>query len=181
MKYTIFFAVLVTFMVIAEAKEVINLFYASEYLPAMPTLRILMVMAIFLYLGNFYFQVLLILNRQREVFYGLLCGSVLNIVLNLMLIPIWGIEGSAFASVIGQLASGLFYITIISKMSFFAALNKEFVKTFSLAVMSGFAMWYGLTVLNMSMYASIFSGMLLYSALFFILTRNFQKLTVRYE
>ena len=181
MKYTIFFAVLVTFLVIAKAEDLINLFYTSEYLPASQTLKILMVMAIFVYLGNFYFQVLLVMNHQRQVFYGLLCGSALNVLLNFILIPRLGIEGSALASVVGQLASGVFYFAIVSRVAFFGSLNRKFVNMLGMAVTSGLLMWYGLAVVNLPMYTSIFAGILLYSALFFILTKNFQKLVVRYE
>ena len=55
-------------------------------------------------------------GKQRFYFYVLLSSVISNIVLNFLLIPIWGKEGAAIASIISYSISGIpFYIRFINE------------------------------------------------------------------
>jgi O-antigen/teichoic acid export membrane protein len=45
----------------------------------------------------------------RKAFYRVTLGTILNIVLNIILIPIYGIKGAAIASLFGHIAANYLY------------------------------------------------------------------------
>ncbi|MCW8965334.1 MAG: flippase [Candidatus Pacearchaeota archaeon] len=76
----------------------INLFFGADYLPAINVLRILV-------LGQFVFSITLVSNslmlsygKSKILFTNLVLVSIINFVLNWILIPLHGIEGAAFAT-----------------------------------------------------------------------------------
>jgi len=138
-----------------------------------------MVMAMILYVNNFYFQLSLIFDQQRLMFYALICGTFLNILLNLLLIPRWGIEGSAIATVGGQLVNGILYILIISKKTFIRPFDSHLTSTLIGAIISGTLMWFFLWLIKLSFYVSIPYGIGLYLILFFMIKNESYSFIVR--
>lgn len=178
-QYTILIAVFIAFLVIAEASEIIHLLYGDLYLPAALALKILMVMAIVLYTSNFYFQVLLIFDQQKPLFYVLIGGTIVNVILNILLIPKWGIEGSAVATIAGQLMNGICYMIILSKKTFFNPLDLDFLGALCAAVVSGMSMWLYLSLIQTSIYYAVIEGLFLYLILFFIIKYGVYPFAIR--
>jgi len=168
MRHTVFFAVMIAFLIIACSQDIIKILYTAKYMQASITLKILMVMAIIAYINNLYFQALLIFNQQKILLYAIVCGSVLNVILNIFLIPKLGIEGSAIATVMGQFANGL-YLFIASKKTCINSLHKNFLSTLSLAIIAGIVMWLAVSISQLPLFISALGGALLYSTAYFLL------------
>lgn len=81
---------------------IINITYGEEFIDAVPVLRILVWQTAFSYLGIVRDIWLLAEGKQKYLWSINLCGAVLNVILNLVFIPIIGIEGAAFASLLTQ-------------------------------------------------------------------------------
>lgn len=82
----------------AVAPGLIDLFFGSDFAPAGLALSILMVNAGLVYLGKAYGDALIAWNRERPYMVVLAGGAVLNLVLNVLLIPPYGLYGAAFAT-----------------------------------------------------------------------------------
>ena len=84
------------------AKWIIGVFYGTEYLASISVLRIVVWQSTFSYIGAVRGIWILAEEKQRYLWIINSSGAILNIVLNLLLIPKLGAEGAAVASVITQ-------------------------------------------------------------------------------
>lgn len=86
--------------------------FGDEYLSAIPVLQIMVFKIIGMALSNTAGQMIIIENKQKYAFIRNLLGCIVCVLLNLWLIPLYGIIGSAVVTVIttmfvGCLANGL--------------------------------------------------------------------------
>jgi PST family polysaccharide transporter len=88
------------------AEFVIGLLYGDSYAEAAGVLRIHIWAGIFVFLGVAGAKWYLVENLQRLLFYLTVAGAAANIVLNLVLIPRYGVNGAALATVAAQAVSG---------------------------------------------------------------------------
>jgi O-antigen/teichoic acid export membrane protein len=96
------------------AKPIILILYGSEYLGAISTLRIVVWHTTFSYIGSVRNVWMLAEDKQKYLWIINWSGAMINIVLNLCFIRLWGVEGAAIASVITQFFTN-FVIGIILK------------------------------------------------------------------
>ena len=85
------------------AKLIIETLYGEAYLPAVPVLQIMVWNTAFSYMG--YVRDIWILGEEKHSLLWIinLGGAIASLVLNLLLIPIWGACGAALASVATQI------------------------------------------------------------------------------
>lgn len=84
------------------AKPVVYVLHGSAYSPSVPVLKILVWYTAFSYLGTARNVWILAEGKHKLLWKINLCGAVVNIFLNWRLIPLYGISGAAFASLITQ-------------------------------------------------------------------------------
>ena len=87
---------------------IINLFFKPEYLAAINSLR-------FLSLGMFFYSIFIIsenllsmAGKTKIVLLNVIMASIINLILNFLLVPKYGIEGAAFATMITYISWSLF-------------------------------------------------------------------------
>lgn len=79
-------------------EAILKFFFGVEYVPASNVLRVLSFGFMFHAFLGLNAQSLVAVGKTRQNFYGSLTGVVANVVLNIILIPYWGILGAAIAS-----------------------------------------------------------------------------------
>lgn len=84
------------------AELVIYILYGKAYLPAAMPLRIVSWYTAFSYLGVARNAWIVSKNRQKHLFKIYVAAAVGNVILNFALIPLWGANGAAAASLISQ-------------------------------------------------------------------------------
>lgn len=82
---------------------IISIMYGSEYNASISALKIIVWYTTFSYLGSIRNIWIIIENKQNLLWKINLYGAILNIALNLILIPIIGINGAAIASLLTQI------------------------------------------------------------------------------
>ena len=85
------------------SKPIILIIYGKNYMYAVPALRIIVWYSTFCYLGSVRNIWILAQNKQKYLSVINLSGAICNVVLNYILIPVWGICGAAFASLVTQI------------------------------------------------------------------------------
>jgi PST family polysaccharide transporter len=95
---------------------IIELLFGSEYANAGSVLAIHIWAGVFVFMGVASSKWFLAENLQKYSFYRTLCGGVVNIILNFLWIPIFGIIGSAVATVISQAVGSMFFNLTSSKI-----------------------------------------------------------------
>jgi len=88
---------------------VINLLYGSQYSQAGSVLMIHIWAGVFVFLGVAFGRYLTIENLTKKMFYRTLLGAILNVILNFLLIPKYGINGAAIATLLGQFIANYAY------------------------------------------------------------------------
>jgi O-antigen/teichoic acid export membrane protein len=101
-------AMAVSLAMCVMAYPAIWLLYGSSYLSAVPVLQIMAWKAVFMALFGSSGQLITIENLQRYAVARNIIGCVVSVALNYLLIPVWGIVGSAIATVITVAFSGYF-------------------------------------------------------------------------
>lgn len=86
---------------------VIRILYGTEYLPAADMLKVITWYTAFSYLGVARNAWIVSEGHQRYLKYMYICAAVLNVILNLIFIPLWGGVGAAAASLITQVFTSM--------------------------------------------------------------------------
>lgn len=89
-------------------KWIVQLMYGKEYLPATSSLQISAWYTMFAMLGTARGIWIVCENKAKYVKYYLGMGAVLNIILNYLLIPVYGPGGAAAATLITQIFTAVF-------------------------------------------------------------------------
>lgn len=101
----IFLAVLQGCFMSIFARPCILILYGNEFLPAVDALRVAAWFNLFSYVGSVRNIWILAKNKQQYLWIINLCGAVINVILNLALIPSYGIVGASLASLVTQIFS----------------------------------------------------------------------------
>ena len=84
------------------AWPIIHILYGAEYDAAVNVLRLVVWYTTYAYFGSVRNVWILAEEKQRYLWIINLSGAVMNVALNFVLIPVWGIMGAAFASFVTQ-------------------------------------------------------------------------------
>ena len=103
----IWLCLLVSTVVVIIAPFVVKILYGDAYLGAVSSLRIAIWFETFAMIGTARGIWILCENKNKYVKYYLAIGAVANIVMNYMLIPIYGINGAAFATLVTQIITSV--------------------------------------------------------------------------
>ncbi|MBI4119596.1 MAG: flippase [Parcubacteria group bacterium] len=87
---------------IIVGEELIKLLFGAAYLDAVPAFKILMLTTLLIFPGTIIGNAIFAYDRQKIFIVSAAGGAVLNAVLDVILIPPYGIAGSAVATVIAQ-------------------------------------------------------------------------------
>lgn len=89
--------------------EVVSLLYGAAYHQSGGVLAINIWAGVFVFLGVAYNKYLVTENLTKKALYRTSAGMIVNIVLNLLMIPKYGIYGAAFATLLGQITANMLY------------------------------------------------------------------------
>ena len=109
-------------------EPVLLLLSGEKYIPAIPTLNILIPMILFSAWSGFLGGGTMLSSPGKESLY-LLCevsGAVLNVCLNFLMIPFWKSFGAGFATLLTEFAFAIIFTCVNRKNIFFARLAVPF-------------------------------------------------------
>jgi len=114
MHFIILIAVPISVYFILYAKEGILFLSGNDYKAAAPAMMIIMPTVLLIGITNVTgIQMLVPLDREKEVLYSEIIGAVIDLVLNALFIPKFGAAGAAFGTLIAEISVLIyqFYIT----------------------------------------------------------------------
>ena len=120
------------------SKEIILLVFGGEYTESGPAFSILIFTLLLIYPVHIVTNLIIAYNRQTKIIKFWFLGALGNIILNLILIPTWGIIGAALALLAGNaLAQIPIYIEAQKIMSFklFSKLKKVALATILMSLL----------------------------------------------
>ena len=90
--------------------NIINTLYTAQYASSVNALKILIISQVFLFLNVIMYHFIIAVGKQKRGLYVVGVMAVMNFVLNLFLIPLYGIEGASIATVITELSALILWI-----------------------------------------------------------------------
>ena len=139
--FIIYFSIAVSVGICFCSKYIIIIIYGKEYLDSQISLCILTWGTCFSFLGVARSIWCVCEKRQKYEKYLSIIGSILNVILNAVMIPLFGMNGAAIATLITQIGTNFGFLFLIPEMrenSFYilkafdirCILNREFVDCF---------------------------------------------------
>lgn len=122
------------------AKPIINVIYGYNFIGSAKVFSILLITMIPIFPGTILSAILLAKDKQKVFIKSTFYGAIINIIFDFLLIPKYGIEGSAWATVLSQfVANGILFYTVNQEMSL-KILNKLKKIILSLLIMTIFVL-----------------------------------------
>lgn len=98
----IYFSIFICLMVTIFSPLIVNIMYGQEYANSIPILRLIVWYTTFSYLGSARTIWIMAESKHNYLMFINTAGVILNILLNYILIPIYGIIGAAIATVLTE-------------------------------------------------------------------------------
>lgn len=108
---------------IAISPQIMSLLFGPDYLPGSLALGILLFTLIIVFPSSIFSNALFAYNRQRIFMWFVIVGVVSNLLLGWLLIPRFGIEGAALATLGSQLITNIFVWRAMRKTNRFRILT----------------------------------------------------------
>jgi len=159
------------------APRIIDFVYSSSFSPSILVFQILIITSGIIYLITLLNLVLTASNQQKKNFWITLSGAIVNIVLNLILIPKYSLYGAAIATLITFLLMFILYLISTAKFTSISPLNsKVFLVSFS-AVLASVPMYFTISlplVFNLNVLLTVLVGAIIYLISLFIFNEIFK-------
>lgn len=145
-------------------QPIMALLYGQEYIPATPAFQILMVTLLILFPGLVLSNYNIAYNAQKKIVIAFLLGAISNVAFDFLLIPRWGIAGSAIATLIAQTLNFGYIWIVMKKINYFEIggyFKKIIPATLIMATASYFMNLLGVNVIvNIIISAALYGGIL---------------------
>lgn len=110
MQATIVSAVPVTILGAALTPQILAFLFGPAFLPALETVRLLLFNGLIVAVNIVFGIPLLAIGRQKTFLHVVGLGALTGVVLNLALIPVWGMEGAATATIADELVIMIMFL-----------------------------------------------------------------------
>ena len=117
--------VLYAAFILLLGRWVIRLLYGQAYLGALGSLRIAVWYTAFAFLGSVKSIWLICEKKNRYVILFAVMGAATNVVLNALMIPKWGIEGAAVATLLTQICTHVLYPALFPQTRGFVVMTLQ--------------------------------------------------------
>jgi O-antigen/teichoic acid export membrane protein len=111
--FTLLFAVVISIPIFFLAPFLISIVFGSAYISAVPILRIYLWTGVAITLVSLIQHYLLAENLTKVLLYTSLIGAITNIILNVILIPLFGASGAAWATMISYFSVTMSAVLVI--------------------------------------------------------------------
>jgi O-antigen/teichoic acid export membrane protein len=159
------------------AGDVVRVFFGIEYLPGAPALSILTAGLFFNALVGPNGAMIQALNQSKLEMYAAIVGVVVNIVLNVVLIPQFGIVGAAVATVVGYVMFNIVEVSAIYWISGAHPFSLNTLKPLTLTTVVGVGIARVMSPLSLDLLALIGIGILflIVQAIAVVATRSLEE------
>lgn len=147
------------------SNEIIILLFGQQYIPSAEIFKILMITILITFPAALLNGAILAYDKQKKFINFMAIGALSNVLLNYLFIPIYGINGAAFATLISQFASNYSMWLSMKKINYFVVaphLKKIIVASLLMSVFSVLFKYANVNfIINIILSAVIYLGALI--------------------
>ena len=122
------------------AKPLINVVYGYQYIGATLTFQFLLLTILLMFPNTIWSDVLFAENKQKIFLKSSILGALTNVGLDFLLIPIYGIVGSAVATILSLLVVNIIFFIEVNK-NYKLNITKQMKKIIFSAIIMGFVVF----------------------------------------
>jgi O-antigen/teichoic acid export membrane protein len=164
---------------IVLAPKIIDFIYGQSYSSSILAFQILIIMAGIIFLYEAFQRILVVFNQQKKLFLAVLGGAVINIILNLILIPKYSLYGAAVATVITNLLIFFCLMRFTLKFTPIQPFNLKILTSFIGAVLCSSIMYF-VIIQPQIYYLSVILTILIGAASYLMCFLGYKKLTSQF-
>lgn len=169
----IFLAIPIMVGGITLAPKIIDWIYDPTYFSSILAFQILILIVGFVFLSNPFAQILIVANQQKKLFWITLSGAIIDLILNIILVPKYSLYGAAITTVF----SAFLVLFLLCQFTLkFTPIKKPFdsksLLTFIGACLSSLPMYLVISqpkIYNLNVFSSILIGAVIYTLIYLIL------------
>ncbi len=141
-RWNTYFNVPLLLLLVLFSPSIINIFFGAEYVSGHTAAGILSFSVFVSSISLSAMWVLTTMKRTRYVLHSTVASAIINVILNILLIPAFGLEGAAIATLISSVVITLLYVTGVRKYSGITPFSKNMVKPVVSSVLSIFIIYF---------------------------------------
>ena len=143
------------------ADKIILSVYGEKYINSVPALQILVAVLVPLFIVYMMGVVMIAIHKEKIAMWVLFFNCVVNITLNLVLIPKYSLVGAAIATIVSEIFYLSMYHFIISKYFFRLNIASLVIRPFFASMIMGVFVYYAR---NLNLFIVVFAAALVYAA-----------------
>ncbi|WP_413827253.1 flippase [Methanobrevibacter sp. UBA313] len=160
-KYLLLIIMPITFGIVLYATPLVTLIYGKGYLNSGPVMQVLVWTVSFLFVNGAASTLLNASNKEVSVTKIYCIAAITNVILNLILIPIYSYHGAAIATVASEILICFLMIHIIKDTSYCP--DKSIFKDIIKIILASVLMFIVLKYTGLNMWLGIIVGIIIYS------------------
>jgi O-antigen/teichoic acid export membrane protein len=156
------------------ASKIINALYPVDFSPVILAFQILILIAGITFIYKPFFDAMIALDQQAKIFWITFGGALINVILNLILIPKFSLYGAAVATFVTNFLILLIVIIFMKKFTFIDFPLLKIILTFLIAIISTFVMCFVIKqplVGGINIFFLIFLGAAVYSVVVLLIRK----------
>lgn len=160
------------------APKIIHFFYGPDFNSSIFPFQLFMIVVAITFIHYPYSVILIVSDHQKKNFLLILAGILMNVILNVILIPLYGFYGAIISVIISSLA--ILFLTIITSKKYIeiSLFNTKLLKYSIIAGLFSFVMFLVLNlpfIWHLNIFYSVAIGALTYAVLCLLLYRIYKN------
>jgi O-antigen/teichoic acid export membrane protein len=139
---------------------IINILFGQEYMPAESSLRFLSIGVFFYSLFVISENLLSMAGKSKITLLNITIASIFNFVLNIILVPKYGIEGAAFSTMVSYLLWGLLSLYQAKKYTSIFPFKKDIIKIFFAIIIPAIVLFFTRQIIPINLFTMFLQGIL---------------------
>jgi len=156
---------------------IINILFGSEYVIAENSLRILSVGALFMSIFGISTRLIFVTGKSKIILYDILFVSIINLILNIVLVPKYGIEGAALSTSLSFIFLSILFSYQANKYLSILPLRRKMINLVVAVTISSLLLIYLRSIININLLSLIVLSIFFFSTYILIafLLKSFDK------
>jgi len=160
--------------------RIIDFIYDPSYFPSILAFQILILMAGTSFLCSPFGQILVVANQQKKLLWITLSGAIVNVILNLILIPRYSLYGAAAATVATSVLILFLLFKFTANLTPIRPFNLKSLFSFFGAILASIPMYF-LIIQPQIYHLNIFFSISIGASIYLICFLGYKKLLVQFR
>ena len=160
------------------ARQIIELIFGYNFAPSIVVFQILIFLAGLNFLFNPYTLALIVSGQQKKYLCLILAGAVINVALNLILIPRYSLYGASVTALITYIVLFLLGVEFSRRFTKISVFNSDLLKSLLISFFASAAMVFSISQISLSgvnVFINMSAGVLIYFMVLFLTYKLINK------